>query len=138
MPRPLFSKLCSSLLCAYCSNKLQEWGPTQARLCLLSIMQLRAWAHQRSAYTQLSPLYLLSTFSLPSDKLFQALSHFSVLQVAESWAGPGNKASISPFHPNLTFTHLCHKQVVKNAKIVYSYASQIYYVKNKNSKKNKA
>ena len=35
-------------------------------------------------------------FSLPlrhsRDKLSQALSHFSILQVMESWAGPGNEA----------------------------------------------
>ena len=36
-------------------------------------------------------------FSLPlchsRDKLFQALSRFSVLQAKESWAGPGNEAT---------------------------------------------
>ena len=36
-------------------------------------------------------------FSLPlrhsSDKFFQALSRFSVLEVTESWAGPGNEAT---------------------------------------------
>ena len=35
-------------------------------------------------------------FSLPlchsRDKLFQALSRFSVLEAMESWAGPGNEA----------------------------------------------
>ena len=36
-------------------------GPTEARLRVLSITQLRAWAHRRSAYAQLSPLHLLST-----------------------------------------------------------------------------
>ena len=46
----------------------------------------RAWAHRRSAYAQLSPL--------SCDKLFQALSRFSVLEVMESWVGPGNKARI--------------------------------------------
>jgi len=60
-PRWPFSKLCSSLLCAYCSNKLPEQGPTKARLRVLSIMQLRACVHRRSSYAQLSPLYLLST-----------------------------------------------------------------------------
>ena len=60
-PRRPFSKLCSSLLCAYCSNKLPERGPSKARLGVLSITQLRAWARRRSAYAQLSPLYLLST-----------------------------------------------------------------------------
>ena len=37
-------------------------------------------------------------FSLPlrhsRDKLFQALSRFSVLEATESWAGPGNEAKI--------------------------------------------
>ena len=61
MPKRPFFKLYLSLLCAYRSNKLPERGPTKARLCVLSITQLRAWAHRRSAYTQLSPLYLLST-----------------------------------------------------------------------------
>ena len=62
-PRRPFSKLCSSLLCAYCLNKLPERGPTKHGFVYkLSInTQLRAWAHRRSAYTQLSPLYLLST-----------------------------------------------------------------------------
>ena len=63
MPRRPFSKLCSNL-CAYCSNKLPERGPTIARLRVLSIMPLRAWAHRRSAYTQLSPLYLLYTLHI--------------------------------------------------------------------------
>ena len=35
-------------------------------------------------------------FSLPlrhsCDKLFQALSRFSVLEATENWVGPGNKA----------------------------------------------
>ena len=33
-------------------------GPTEARLRVLSITQLRAWARRRSAYAQLSPLHL--------------------------------------------------------------------------------
>ena len=39
-------------------------------------------------------------FSLPlrhsRDKLFQALSRFSVLEATESWAGPGNEAKALP------------------------------------------
>ena len=62
MPRRPFSKLCSSLLCAYCLNKLPERGPSKARLRVLSITQLRAWAHRRSAYAQLSPLYVPSLY----------------------------------------------------------------------------
>ena len=65
----LFSKFCSNLLCAYCSNELPERGPTEARLHVLSIMPLQVWVHWRSAYAQLSPLYLISTFSLPSTSL---------------------------------------------------------------------
>ena len=62
MPGRPFSKLCLKLLfCAYCSNKLPEWGNTKARLRVLSITPLRAWAHRQSAYAQLSPLYLCST-----------------------------------------------------------------------------
>ena len=29
--------------------------------------------------------------------MYQALSHFSVLQATESWAGPGNEAMSSPY-----------------------------------------
>ena len=37
---------------------MPERAPTKTQLCLLSIIdQLRVWAHQRSAYPQLSPLY---------------------------------------------------------------------------------
>ena len=87
-PRWPFSKLCSSLLCAYCSNKLPERGPK------LSITQLRTWAHRRSAYAQLSPLYLsLYTLHHSRDKIYQALYHFSALQATESWVGPGNEAT---------------------------------------------
>ena len=50
-----FPSLCSSFICAYCST---ERAPTKKLLRVLSIIdQLRAWAHRRSAYTQLSPLY---------------------------------------------------------------------------------
>ena len=53
--------------------------------CWLSIdSQLLAWAHRQSAYIQ--PLHH------SRDELSQALSHFSVLQAMESWAGPGNEA----------------------------------------------
>ena len=53
-----FPSLCSSFLCAYCSKKLPERAPTKKKLrVLLIIDQLRAWAHRRSAYAQLSPLY---------------------------------------------------------------------------------
>ena len=58
MPRRPFPRLCSSFLCAYCSKKLPERVPTKTQLRVLSIIdQLRAWAHRRSAYAQLRPLY---------------------------------------------------------------------------------
>ena len=51
-----FSSLC--FLCAYRSKKLLEQAPTKKQLRVLSIVdQLCAWAHRRSAYAQLSPLY---------------------------------------------------------------------------------
>ena len=102
-PRRPFSKLCSSLLCA-CCYQLPEWGPhrpTEARLRVLSITQLRAWAHQRSAYAQLSPLYPLRH---SHDKIFQALYCFSALQATESWTGPGNEASKIPINQVTTQT----------------------------------
>ena len=53
-----FPRLCLSFLCAYCSKKLPEWATTKTQLRVLSIIdQLREWAHWRSAYAQLSPLY---------------------------------------------------------------------------------
>ena len=39
-----------------CQNGVPMHGPTEARLRLLSITQLRACAHRRSAYAQLCPL----------------------------------------------------------------------------------
>jgi len=95
-PRRPFSKLRSSLLCAYCSNKLPERGPSKARLRVLSIMQLRhvqAWARRRSAYAQLSPLYLLSTLYVTHViKYSRPSTAFPYFQVTKSWAGPGNEA----------------------------------------------
>ena len=50
-----FPSLCSNFICVYCST---ERAPTKKQLRVLSIInQLRAWAHRRSAYAQLSPLY---------------------------------------------------------------------------------
>ena len=58
-PRRPFSKLYSSLLCGYCSNKLPERGPTKH--CFVNC-RLRNYGcghmHRRSAYAQLSSLYL--------------------------------------------------------------------------------
>ena len=54
-----FPRLCSSFLCAYCSKNCQNGLLLKNRAVrVLSIIdQLRAWAHRRSAYAQLSPLY---------------------------------------------------------------------------------
>ena len=75
MPRQPFSKLCSNL-CAYCSNKLPEQGPTIAWLRVLSIMPLRAWAYRRFAYAQLSSLYLFYTLHVTRDKYTRPYSAF--------------------------------------------------------------
>ena len=66
--RPVHSKIVLTCLLAWhtdgctpqrmgenCQNGLLTW------LCALSIVQLHAWAHLRSAYSQISPVYLLST-----------------------------------------------------------------------------
>ena len=55
--RWLFPRLCLSLPRAYClkKKKLPEQAPTKTQL------QVHAWAHQWSAYAQLSCLYLLFT-----------------------------------------------------------------------------
>ena len=50
-----------------------------------------------TAYAQLSPLYpSLYPLCHSRDKLFQALSRFSVLQAMESLAGPRNVARKDP------------------------------------------
>ena len=52
--------LTTKLHCKKGCKKLPEQAPTNTRLCVLSIMQLHAWAHWRSAYAQLlSPHYPL-------------------------------------------------------------------------------
>ena len=61
-PRWPFSRLCASLLGPYCSKKKNCQNELLLKhgyvYCQLSIdLQLRAWAHRQSAYTQLSPLY---------------------------------------------------------------------------------
>ena len=38
-----------------------------------------------------------------TDKLFQALSRFSVLQATESWAGPGNEARLDVVSSHLLY-----------------------------------
>ena len=87
-PRWLFPRLCLSLPCAYClkKKKLPEQAPTKTQL------QVHAWAHQWSAYAQLSRLYLLFTLYVRWWIIPGPLPLFHM----ESWAGPGNKASANP------------------------------------------
>ena len=90
-----FPRLCSSFLCAYCSKKLPERAPTTKQLRVLSIIdQLRAWAHRRSAYAQLSPLYPSLYPYIIHVINYTRLSPLSVLQATESWAGPGYEAMV--------------------------------------------
>ena len=96
MPRQPFSKLCSSLLCAYCSNKLPERGPSKARLCVLLITQL--WTIRLRSIK--SSLPSLCPLRHSHDKIFQALYRFSVLQATKIWVGPGNEARVSLYMHN--------------------------------------
>ena len=105
--------LCSNFLCHYCSKKknLPERAPTKTR-CRLSIdAQLRAWAHQQSAYVQLSPLPSLCPLCHSRDKLFQALSRFSVLQVTKNWARPRNEARFCPYSCKIPTTCFAHAYI---------------------------
>ena len=89
-PRWPFSKLCSNL-CGYCWSKLQERCPTKARLHVLSIAGVgTSMICLRSIKSSLPSLYPLRH---SRDKIYQALSCFSVLQAMESWVGPGNEAT---------------------------------------------
>ena len=86
MPMWLFSKLC--LLIS--SNKLPERGPTKARLRVLLITQLWVWAHQQSACTQLSPLYIPSlypyiTHVINYSRLSTAFPHFKPGKLGGAW-----------------------------------------------------
>ena len=77
-----FSKPCSSRLCTYCSNKLPER------------------AYRQSAYALVSPLCLLSTFYFCTEMIIYSRpsTAFPLLQVTESWAEPGNEASLEVVH----------------------------------------
>ena len=94
-----FPSLCSSFLCAYCSKKLPERAPTKKKqLRVLSIVD-QLYTCVGTSTTRLRSIKSSLPFSLPlrhsRDKLFQALSRFSVLEATESWAGPGNEARLS-------------------------------------------
>ena len=66
-------------------KKKPELAPTKTQLRVLSIIDQYAIC-PHSIKSSLASLYPYMI------KLFQALSHFPVLQGTESWAGPGNKA----------------------------------------------
>ena len=51
------------------------------------------------------------------DKLFQALYHFSVLQVTESWTGPGNETIVEPLSGKIIFMGKFEMQNIINAKV---------------------
>ena len=82
-----FPSLCLSFLCTYCSKKLPEWVPTKKQLRVLSIIdQLRAWAHRRSAYAQLSPsLYPYITHMINYSRPSPAFPYWSDGKLGGAW-----------------------------------------------------
>ena len=67
------------------------------------------------------PFFLSWRHSL--EKRYQALSRFTVLQVMESWARPGNEANVLPyctlrFNQVVEFCHVIHYMTVSVAKAV--------------------
>ena len=74
-------------------KKKPELAPTKTQLRVLSIIDQYAIACMGTSticpHSIKSSLASLYPYMI---KLFQALSHFPVLQGTESWAGPGNKA----------------------------------------------
>ena len=93
-----FPSLCSSLLCAYCSKKMPERVPTVLKTATCTV-DYRSTTCMGTLTIRLRSIKSSLPFSLPlrhsRDKLFQALSRFSVLEATESWVGPGNEARIS-------------------------------------------
>ena len=93
-----FPSLCSSVLCTYCLKKLPERAPTKEQLTYT--VDYRSTTCVGISTICLHSIKSSLPFSLPlchsRDKLFQALSHFSILEVTESWVGPGNEANRVP------------------------------------------
>ena len=81
-------------------KKLPEWAPTKTWWCVLSIIDWPTVMCMGTSTICLcsikSPLPSLYPLRHSCDKLSQALYCFFVLQVTESWAGPGNEATHSP------------------------------------------
>ena len=80
-----FPSLCSSFLCAYCLKKLPKRAPTKKQLRVLSIVgQLCACARRTICLRSIKSSL---PFSLPlrhsCDKLFQALSRFSIRKAGQ-------------------------------------------------------
>ena len=93
-----FPSLCSSFLCAFYSKrkkKLPERAPTKKTATCT--VDYRSTTCVGTSTIRLRSIKSSLPFSLPlrhsRDKLFQALSRFSVLKATESWAGPGNEAN---------------------------------------------
>ena len=92
--------LVSFLIWAWRNQKMAKLCRTN-RLCFefcSTDYTLNAWCIQHSPPTRTQ----LNTFYQPfypdvisREKRYQALSHFSVLQATESWAGPENKAELA-------------------------------------------
>ena len=69
----------------------QNGQKTRLHTCTIDYM----WVHRQFTNAQLRKSSLPSLYPLrySCEKLLQSLYHFFILQVTESWAGPGNKAS---------------------------------------------
>ena len=73
--------------------------------------------HLCSIKSFLPSLYLLRH---SHDKLFQALYHFSVLQVTETWAGPWNETIVEPLSGKLFLMGKFQMQIIITAKVFRS------------------
>ena len=122
MPRQPFSKLCSRLLCTYFLNELPEQGPTKARLRILSITQVASTGVGtlticlrliKSSLPSLYPLSHSCKWIIPA-----AIYHFSILQVMESWVGPGNEAM---------YRRICFSQYQASSAVARNWGLHLMY-----------
>ena len=100
-PRQSFPRLCSSILCRYCSKKkLPEWALTKTRLpvCVLSIINRWAITCMGTSTIRLHSIKssLPSLYSLrhSRDKLFQALSAFLYCKRWKAGLGLGTRLNL--------------------------------------------
>ena len=97
MPRRFFPRLCSSFLCSHLlkkknTKKLPERAPTKTQLCVLSAITCVG-----TSTIRLRSIKSSLPFSLPY--ITHVINYrFSILQVVESWAGPGNEATYTHIH----------------------------------------